>query len=965
MPCVKNKALDEFLEPAGAPKKSPRGSVHSRGGKEDAGEVTAKPAVVGTGEGDARKPSIGGTLRGRLGGGKEGGPERSSSRTSLVAAKDSGTADRRSKPDVGAATTPVEKPDASPAMKPAPARTSVRKDHAVAASAPVSGTSLADAPSHFDLHLEQPEQPMAKRPVSNLSEPSKVEQRGVGDLASATTAIDKKTMILTPAAAAPPKKKQRDVHKLLDPPSKVPFWRSAGYRLQEAKLRDESSDLDKFSVSERFADTYRVLPSEVFRAFADLRDVAGAANTELITPEFVVMGLAGHGKSSVVEAILGWPLMHMDFEVPATRPIHISVHHNPAFVEPRFTLLPDAVLEIKKRTTYSSYEEVRREIQLRVTQSLELDATPIHLLVEYADAVNFDIIECPGIHETKSRDRSVALCVELARPVQRTLLVVEECTPWTGTNQVLMQTVLQLDPDFSRTLFVNTKLNAMLQGALNTDEISRYFTGMARIRPLARSMWVSALSSKARSACENATHFRCRLEQATLRDLHDLRALQCDKSLEASVGMLALRSRIWRLVVAQVRARVPQIHFSLTGMESDAKQAFESVVGMADSLNGAQIKACGMLFVNEFVSSIHNAVDGVVDVNTEQFGQSTLDEGFFGWFDDQLRMLTVPRSEESPVALNTLKLVGAQQFQRLQADLRATLLGLDFSQLPVAQEFSVPPDVPPRSEQANRVAAQWVHSALLRAVVPILTQASERAQRLLSSLFQIYDGEFAVRTSESTEDGTRFVLAHAPYFRSLIRDKYVAFLASKRELLVTQLKEDIMSAETLYWALMTYPATYGPPSMPKKAAKMVDLKGPHPDAHAAARTGLPASLQAQLQAEALRVEKEQGQKLYTVDQIASRMWRVHQKRIAQNATLYMYKHMLEPLLSGDLLGELRSVVDSLSAQTMGEMFSLTAVREQYEARRGTLQMLLHRLQDTTSTYNSASSSFLRYVSAVP
>ncbi len=267
------------------------------------------------------------------------------------------------------------------------------------------------------------------------------------------------------------------------------------FRQREA-TRDETPDLEKFNVPKVVEESFRVLPSEVFRVLTDLRDAARDVNTEVSTPEFVVIGQAGHGKSSAVEAILGWPLLHVDLETATKRPVHIAVQLNAACVDPRFTLLADPVLGIRKRVSYTSLRDARTELEQRLRRSTELVKTPLHLLVEHSDAVNMNIIECPGLNPFGLRDATVLLASEIARPTHRTLIVVEECGEWKSLNQVVMQTLLHLDPDFSRTIFVNSKLNSLLQGIYNADDLSQYLVGMDRMRcGSSTSFYMTSLSS--------------------------------------------------------------------------------------------------------------------------------------------------------------------------------------------------------------------------------------------------------------------------------------------------------------------------------------------------------------------------------------------------------------------------------------------------------------------------------------
>ncbi len=99
------------------------------------------------------------------------------------------------------------------------------------------------------------------------------------------------------------------------------------------------------------------------------------------------------------------------------------------------------------------------------------------------------------------------------------MIVVEECVEWDKVNRVLLETVLALDPVFSRTIFVHTKLNTMLQGLFSSVDLSKYFSGIVRTHSATQSFWITNLSQKCREAASDTATYQLRLWQAKQRDL--------------------------------------------------------------------------------------------------------------------------------------------------------------------------------------------------------------------------------------------------------------------------------------------------------------------------------------------------------------------------------------------------------------------------------------------------------------
>ncbi len=770
------------------------------------------------------------------------------------------------------------------------------------------------------------------------------------------------SVILTAAAPVLHKKKASRKPKQADN-RRESFYASDRFRAREATERDETEELSNIRGARDVEEEFRVVPSEVFRALAELRDIAREANTEVLTPEFVVIGLAGHGKSSVVEAILGWPLLHVEFGNPARRPVRLSVQNNPLFTEPRFTLMSDPSLGMKKRVAFSDYRELRKELNLRLGQTKDLVKNPIHVLIEHAEALNFDITECPGLNPFNMSDAAVKLVQEIARPAHRQLIVVEECIEWDKVNNVLLQTALSLDPNFSRTIFVHTKLNTMLQGIYNAVDISRYFSGIVRTHSDTQAFWVTGLSQKCREVCVSEKQYRQRLTQARERDVNELSYLQADRRFHDFVGLTALRSHVLLLVVARVRACVPQIYFSLKSRQEEAERLCRT---LADNLDGgldlSHAKALGLNFVNQFVSFLENSVTGTLAVDPAVHGETALEEGVADWYDEDYE-------------LATSKLVGAQQFQRLQMEIRHHLSGLDFDVLLPVAEFPDPPGAI-KPEDANRMAATMAHAGLVKSVGTMFHQACNRAEHILLHAFAVFDSAYAVSVTEKDDlsNQQRFVLAHSPYFRNLIRDKYKQFVAKHRETLEKELMEELLSSAALLWSLVSFPAVYAPPktNTQGRVANTVQIHAAPvhtaPDTPKGGRIPAAADpgdrykgLSNEARAELEKVQAEQKTRLMKPRAVGKRLFNVHRARMLGNISLKFYCHLMEPLVQdlGEYLGSCVLQLDKV--EEVRQLFNFTTVTDSLYKKKHEMDRVVDFLRDSTATYQRASTLFLTLV----
>jgi len=170
-------------------------------------------------------------------------------------------------------------------------------------------------------------------------------------------------------------------------PTNISFFNQEDYRTTEAVERDETSELGAFKENGFVNNMF--FGEDICEAYSSLRQIAREASSELPSTEFVVLGIGGHGKSSVVESILGFSLMTVDFDHRCLRPIQISVVHNRHYEQPRFTILKDLTLGVKRKMCFDKVQELRLELGARIKKSEELIRNPIQILIEHSKAIKF------------------------------------------------------------------------------------------------------------------------------------------------------------------------------------------------------------------------------------------------------------------------------------------------------------------------------------------------------------------------------------------------------------------------------------------------------------------------------------------------------------------------------------------------------------------------------------------------
>jgi hypothetical protein len=194
--------------------------------------------------------------------------------------------------------------------------------------------------------------------------------------------------------------------------------------------------------------------------------------------------------------------------------------NNPSCDSPKYTLKRDVLLK-----EFSHDAEVKlADLPLEIAKRNKIAASePIVLHYEYKNCCNLTLIDTPGLDEEDfDKDQSV---IHLLKPSNRLIICVEACRD--GLKMDIVDFVKKVDPELTRTVFVNAKFQALLQTLASTREVNKFLSTSTPAD--VKAFYVTFPSSGVRSKFLQPEKFQEKIYQAYKRDMNTLEMLQFDK----------------------------------------------------------------------------------------------------------------------------------------------------------------------------------------------------------------------------------------------------------------------------------------------------------------------------------------------------------------------------------------------------------------------------------------------------
>ncbi|OWM81415.1 dynamin-related protein 5A [Punica granatum] len=482
-----------------------------------------------------------------------------------------------------------------------------------------------------------------------------------------------------------------------------------------------------------------------FEAYNRLQAAAVAFGEKLPIPEIVALGGQSDGKSSLLEALLGFRFNVRDVEMGTRRPLILQMVHDPSALEPRCRFQDEDSEEYGSPVVSSSaiadIIRSRTESLLKKTKTA-VSSKPIVMRAEYAHCPNLTIIDTPGFvlkakkgEPENTPDEILSMVKSLASPPHRILLFLQQSSvEWCSS--LWLDAIRDIDPSFRRTIIVVSKFDNRLKEFSDKWEVDRYLSASGYLGENTRPFFVAL--PKDRNTISN-DEFRRQISQVdtdVLRHLREgIKGGFDEEKFKARIGFSSLRefleSELQKrykeaapATLALLEQRCGEVNNELTRLDSKI-QATSDVTYLRKS---------AMLYAASISNHVGALIDGAADPAPEQWGKTTAEEqsqsGVENW--------PGVTSDVKP-ANATLRLYGGAAFERVMHEFRCAAYSIECPRLSREKVANIllAHSGRGRGRGLTEAAAEIARAAARSWLAPLLETACDRLAFVLLNLFDL------------------------------------------------------------------------------------------------------------------------------------------------------------------------------------------------------------------------------------
>ncbi|GKV11115.1 hypothetical protein SLEP1_g22396 [Rubroshorea leprosula] len=433
--------------------------------------------------------------------------------------------------------------------------------------------------------------------------------------------------------------------------------------------------------------------STLYEAYNELHVLAQGLKTPFDAPAVLVVGHQTDGKSALVEALMGFQFNHVGGGTKTRRPITLHMSYDPQCELPLCYLVSDDDPSVAPEKSLPEIQAYIEAENMRLEcQSSQFSAKEIIIKVKYKYCPNLTIIDTPGLiapapgrknHALQNQARAVESLVRAKMQHKEfIILCLEDCSDW--SNATTRRVVMQIDPEFSRTVIVSTKLDTKIPQFARSSDVEVFLSPpkctldgfILGDSPFFTSVPSGRVGSGHDSLYRSNEEFK---QAITSREMEDVASLEEKLGRKLSnqernrIGVSKLRLFLEELLQKRYMDSVPLIIPLLEKEFCSTTRKLDEINKDLSTLDEVKLKEKGRAFHDLFLTKLSLLLKGSVVAPPDKFGETLLDErisggAFVGIDGLQLPHKLIPNSG--------MRLYGGAQYHRAMAEFRFVVGGI-------------------------------------------------------------------------------------------------------------------------------------------------------------------------------------------------------------------------------------------------------------------------------------------------
>ncbi|KAK7244279.1 hypothetical protein RIF29_39099 [Crotalaria pallida] len=485
--------------------------------------------------------------------------------------------------------------------------------------------------------------------------------------------------------------------------------------------------------------------SRRFEAYNRLQAAAVAFGEKLPIPEIVVLGGQSDGKSSLLEALLGFRFNVREVEMGTRRPLILQMVHDPSALQPRCRFQEEDSEEYGSPVVLASaiadIIKSRTEALLKKTKT-SVSPKPIVMRAEYAHCPNLTVIDTPGFvlkakkgEPENTPEEILSMVKSLASPPHRILLFLQQSSvEWCSS--LWLDSIREIDPTFRRTVIVVSKFDNRLKEFSDRWEVDRYLSASGYLGDSTRPFFVAL--PKDRGNVSN-DEFRQQISLVDSEVLHHLREVINggfdEEKFGSHIGFVCLRDYLESELQKKYKEAAPA---TLALLEQRCSEVTAELAKLDSKIQAtsdvAHLRKFAMLYTASISNHVGAFIDGAANPSPEQWGKTTAEEqsqsGIGGW-------PGVTTDINPPNA--TLRLYGGAAFERVIHEFRCAAYSIECPQVSREKVANILLAHAGRGggRGITEAAAEIARAAARSWLGPLLDTACDRLAFVLGNLFDL------------------------------------------------------------------------------------------------------------------------------------------------------------------------------------------------------------------------------------